>query len=143
MADAPLEQEELDRLLSDWEIALPHREADALTLTGEVHESGVLIIHVHGRTLGTAVSQVVDQLCRFMEEQPGHVVLDMGECQYLSSFAFGALARLAVTHRAAGWTVVVAAASERVTKVAEIMGFQEVLSFYTSIDEAVAALLST
>ena len=152
--DAPhlLTQDELDQLLrtayARWNEHQATRgdgpgarqDRPNLQVDGQATPDGIVVVSITGRSLSADVSTLIGEVTTLLAEADGHLVLDLQGCDYLSSFAVGALAELADRRRARDRRVVLVRVNRTVDRVLGIMGLRDAFPTYPDVDTALTAL---
>jgi len=85
-----LTQEELDMLFAGYDYGRMQRHA--AKVSGSVLPSGIPLIRIDGRTLGTEESaHIIKIVCDMAQDIDQRVNIDRSACRHLFSFALGSL----------------------------------------------------
>jgi anti-anti-sigma factor len=104
----------------------------------EKTENGITVFALEGR-IDTQGAVEMEQALQAAVTQGKHqMVLDMAEVRYISSAGLRTLADVLTKNKNAGGDLKLAAPSLRVTRVLQIIGFDNFFSIYDAVADAVA-----
>ncbi|MBZ0309448.1 MAG: STAS domain-containing protein [Anaerolineae bacterium] len=105
----------------------------------EKEQNGVVVFTLDGR-IDTQGAVDLDLALQSSSSEGHHkMVLDMSEVKYINSSALRTLADIVTQNRDEGGDLKLAALSQKVKRVFEIIGFDNFFEIYENIDAAVAA----
>ena len=106
-------------------------------------EGDVTVFVPEGRIDTQAADDLDQALQAAVSEGRNKVVVDMARVQYISSAGLRALAAVLVRSRADGGDMKLAALTERVTRVFNIIGFDVLMSLHDTPEAAIADFTSS
>jgi anti-anti-sigma factor len=104
----------------------------------EKAESNVTVFALEGRIDTQGAVEMEQALQAAVSQGKHHMVLDMSEVRYISSAGLRTLADVLTKNKNAGGDLKLAAPSLRVTRVLQIIGFDNFFSIYDAVADAVA-----
>ncbi|MCL4879143.1 MAG: STAS domain-containing protein [Anaerolineae bacterium] len=105
----------------------------------EKEHNGVVVFTLEGRIDTQGAVDLDLALQTSATEGHNQMVLDMAEVKYINSSALRTLADIVTQNRDNGGDLKLAALSQKVKRVFEIIGFDNFFEIYENIDSAVAA----
>ncbi len=105
----------------------------------EKEQSGVVVFTLEGRIDTQGAVDLDLALQSSASEGHNNMVLDMSEVKYINSSALRTLADIVTQNRDNGGDLKLAALSQKVKRVFEIIGFDNFFEIYENVDLAVAA----
>ena len=97
-----------------------------------------VVLHVSGHLDGAAFPVFVDRLAAIVARNPPLVVLDMRGVEFVSSMVWGNILSRRARQAAGGRDLVLADVSDDVRAVLQVMGIDQVLTIYASVEAALA-----
>ena len=133
-----LTQEQLDALLA----GVTDSDAnDAEGVTGRVLSPACLEIAINVRTIGIEqASTVFTAISNLSANAEQHLILNMKECPFLSSFVVGKLVNMVVERKKRGFRLAVVEANEVILEVINLAGMSGMIEMYPSTEEALKNL---
>lgn len=132
-----ISQEELDGLLRQLDTEVGG--ADESKVRGTRLPTGDMCITINGRILGVWEStKLVEKINELIAGMDQHVLLDVSDCPFLSSFALGQIARLALERIKRNKKVVIVGAAKIVRDMLELASLDQAVTFCDTLDEAAA-----
>ena len=132
--DAELTREEFDAALIDEAFALGDTAVDA-----RWHEGGVPVFILRGRMQGLTGNAVAERLQPLWGRLRGPIVLDLAECEYMSSSTLGFIVNAALERMDKGWRLYLAAIPRVIRVVFAHMDIDQFFHEFESVDAAVQA----
>lgn len=131
-----LDQNELNALLGMLDFV--EKDPFNFSIEGWIHPAGFPSILVKGKVVGTYASSLLENVSKKLEEPPGHLIVDLTQCQFLSSIALGFLAVVASQRLETGHNVFLVAPNTMVKNIIRLMGFEQVFVRCDTLEEALA-----
>ena len=106
----------------------------------EKRNGNVAIIDLKGKMAGTCDAQELhDEVKSLLENNTKHIVINLQQVHWIGSLCIGALMREIISARQKEGDVYLAAPSQKVQRLFQITKLEGVVSFYPTVEEAVAA----
>jgi anti-anti-sigma factor len=110
------------------------------SLNRRTRDSGVVIIELHGDLDAHGIREIESAFGVSLSDRTQRTLIDLSQVSFLGSAALAMLAAHGQFARRGGGLFVLAAGQPRVTDVISQSGFMEVLSYFPTIEEALASL---
>jgi anti-anti-sigma factor len=132
-------QEELNALLQTFDSEAQQNIAE--NLTHEILPSGYFSISLKGRTFGYRESDLIFRsIKRIVQEVNQHVIIDLSNCSYLSSFAIGAISQLAIVRGNKGLKMILVGTNDTIKDIIHLSQLTDLFTFCSTVEEAVTLL---
>ena len=137
-----MEQSELDALLTELKKG-GEAEQSSASVAGTVLSPTCLLIKIEGRAVGPKEAAVVfGQIRDLVEATDHHLIVDLQECRYLSSFVLGEFSRVIADKREQGRKVCVIGANAMMRGLFEMTSLSQFLVVCDSQEEALQQIES-
>jgi len=111
-----------------------------LTLTAKTDPRGITILKVSGFVDASNISRFDDELYSHIKRGETKIIIDCSDLQYINSMGMGILLEARQLATKKDGDIVILNLPKKISKVFEILGFNEIFKFYTSEEEALKAL---
>ena len=113
------------------------KTAESFEIVGRYSPEGPFVLSITGRVLGVEAASLVDTVCMELDDESGHMIVDLTGCSFFSSVALGFMFAFADQRQQHGCRLVVATSSDsQIRKMFEIMGMEYLFEFTESLDGA-------
>lgn len=99
----------------------------------------VSIVAVQGELDAHTFPKLQERLTQAITQNEKAVVIDCGRLDYISSAGLGVLKRMVKEIRANGGDIRLAALSEKIHNIVNLLGFSKIIQVFATVDEAVAS----
>jgi anti-anti-sigma factor len=99
----------------------------------------VRVISVAGDLDAHTFPQLQDRLEQMIRDSEKAIIIDCGHLDYISSAGLGVLKRMVKEIRTGGGDIRLAALSEKIHNIVNLLGFSKIIQVFGSVDEAVAS----
>ncbi len=131
-----IDQTELNALLG--ELSDKKNKIEKL-FTAELLQPGILLVTVSGRILGQCESlEIIRKISDTSAGRELYMILNLSQCNYLSSLVLGALARIAENSIKANKKICAFGANDTIIDLLNLTMFNEFIELRQSLDDAVA-----
>jgi anti-anti-sigma factor len=103
-------------------------------------DNGAVMVELHGDLDAHGVREIESAFGVALSDRTQRTLIDLSQVSFLGSAALAMLAAHGQFARRAGGLFLLAAAQPRVADVISQSGFMEVLSYFPTVDEALASL---
>lgn len=110
-----------------------------MKITSE-RKGSVLVIGPEGRLDATNSNEMMDKLMAAFDAGDHHIVVDLGQLEYISSAGLRSLLVGAKRASAEGGKIVISRPEDYIKEVFDAAGFSAIFSIYASTEEAIADL---
>lgn len=100
--------------------------------------SGLVVIALAGRMDASNAGEFTEAFDGVLEKRPTHLVVDLGDLQYISSAGLRSVLTLIKTAKASNVALKFCAMQPMVADMFRISGFSAMLSIYNTLDAALA-----
>jgi anti-anti-sigma factor len=97
----------------------------------------VRVVRIEGDLDAHTFPALQDRLERTLADGERAIVLDCGALDYISSAGLGVLKKMVKEVRTTGGDIRVAALSEKIRNIVNLLGFSKIIQVFGSVDEAV------
>ena len=133
-----LTQEQLDTLLAG--VNEPDTE-ECDGVSGKVLSPACLEITINTRTIGLEqANRVFREISKLSANSDQNLILNVGNCPFLSSFVIGQLVSIAAEKKERGFRLVMVEAAEMIIEVLNLTGMVEMIDVYPTTKEALKKL---
>jgi anti-sigma B factor antagonist len=106
----------------------------------EKRNGSVAIIELKGKMAGTCDAEALhEEVKSLLESNTNQIVINMQQVHWIGSLCIGALMREVISARQKDGDVYLAAPSQKVQRLFQITKLEGVVSFFPTVEEAVAA----
>lgn len=139
MAEADITQEALDKILENFNNV--ESQTSGAELKCELIDDAAVLFHIKGRVIGNTSAEIMfNDVCKGMMEITKHVIFDLKECPYLSSFFLGSIMQLVISHKKIGLEIVFCNVNDIVKDLIDIANIDNLILIVDSLEEALQKL---
>ncbi len=110
-----------------------------LTITSRSDPQGVTVLKVSGFIDASNITRFDEELYSHIRKGASKIAIDCSELQYINSMGMGILLEARQLAAKRNGDIVIVSLPKKISKVFEILGFNEIFKFYASEDEALKA----
>jgi len=110
-----------------------------LTVTSKSDPRGIIILKVSGFVDASNINRFDEELYSHIKRGTAKIVVDCSDLQYINSMGMGILLEARQLAAKRNGDVVILNLPKKISKVFEILGFNEIFKLYTSEEEALKA----
>lgn len=131
-----LSQEDLEKLLNDDS----QEEVEVQTVVGESLSASCFLITIKDKAVGIDQSnKIFNKIYGLINDVEKHIIIDLSNCPYLSSYTIGRITKLAIDRDKRGLRLALVGANKVVQDVLELTSLSQIIETYSTADGAVHA----